>query len=250
MPQLWAGWPLLLRLPQTSHGQLSLQQWRKWKQRSQRQSQWWWWWQKLRVVPPGPSDPPTKPFWGKTFHWCAKCCRWSTTHSTNTHVGQGKDGAPDPSAQLALDPFAWQPLAWLADFASATAHESWDLFGTHLVHLLVGCFVTLVFLYAPLILFAIWETLSPFGWAVVGPLLWLVLLALILGMKWVCPPTPPDPEPIGTLRRVAPTIWNMHITSLILLICASGDISLVKPPMSTCRPLDVTSRTSTIRHPR
>ena len=77
---------------------------------------------------------------GKTFHWCAKCRRWSTTHSTNTHVGQSKDGGTDPAAQLALDPLAWQPSAWLADVAVSTAQDSWDLFGAHFVPLLVGCF--------------------------------------------------------------------------------------------------------------
>ena len=144
---------------------------------------------------------------GKTFQWCAKCRHWSTTHSTNKHVGLSKDGGTYPAAQLALDPLAWQPSAWLADVAVSTAHDSWDLFSAHFVPLLVGCYLTPVPFCVPLVVVPFWR-ISPFGWTIAGPLLWVILLALALGMKWVCPPPPPDPELY--LHHTTPTMCNMH----------------------------------------
>ena len=37
---------------------------------------------------PASGEPQTKDSNGRTFHWCAKCKRWSTTHSTDTHVSK------------------------------------------------------------------------------------------------------------------------------------------------------------------
>ena len=99
-----------------------------------------------------------------------KCRCWSTTHSTNTHVSQIKDGGTDPAAQLALEPLAWQPSACLADVAVSTAQDSWDLFGAHFVPLLVGCFVTLVFLCVHPVVVAFWRMISSFGWTIAGTL--------------------------------------------------------------------------------
>ena len=75
------------------------------------------------------------------------------------------------SEALALDPLAQQSLVWLADSAVATAPNSWDLFGAHLIPFLVARFVTLVFLYVAQVLFALWTLISPFGWTIAGPLL-------------------------------------------------------------------------------
>lgn len=36
-------------------------------------------------TPPGTNDNLTKKVNDKTWHWCAKCDRWSTTHGTNEH---------------------------------------------------------------------------------------------------------------------------------------------------------------------
>jgi len=49
--------------------------------------------------PPAPGAPTTQSVNGKTFYWCSKCNRWSTTHSTATH--RSNSGAPQqPQAAL------------------------------------------------------------------------------------------------------------------------------------------------------
>jgi hypothetical protein len=56
--------------------------------------------------PPGPNEPQTKKVKHRTFFWCDKCKRWSTSHGTEQHTK--KDAAnPAPSASLAIDPSVW-----------------------------------------------------------------------------------------------------------------------------------------------
>ena len=38
-------------------------------------------------TPPAAGAPPTKVHNGKSFTWCSKCHRWTTTHNTSTHTG-------------------------------------------------------------------------------------------------------------------------------------------------------------------
>lgn len=40
-----------------------------------------------KKVPPDQGEPETKTMRGKTWHWCAHCGRWSTTHGTKDHTG-------------------------------------------------------------------------------------------------------------------------------------------------------------------
>lgn len=65
-----------------------------------------------RSTPPAAGAPTTKKTETHTFHWCATCKRWSTTHSTETHTG----GKPTPSngapaamnaSALVQDPSVW-----------------------------------------------------------------------------------------------------------------------------------------------
>ena len=41
---------------------------------------------------PASGEPETKEVKGRTFRWCAKCRRWSTTHCTATHVTKSGGG--------------------------------------------------------------------------------------------------------------------------------------------------------------
>jgi Zinc knuckle len=52
-----------------------------------------------RTTPPPSDSLTTKTHNGKTFNWCAKCHRWTTTHTTSTHTGQKPQ---PPSARLAF----------------------------------------------------------------------------------------------------------------------------------------------------
>ena len=67
-----------------------------------------------KTVAPQPGAPITKQHNNRTFNWCLKCKRWTTTHVTATHTG-GKatntNAAPDnrPSVNFSLvqDPSVW-----------------------------------------------------------------------------------------------------------------------------------------------
>ena len=68
-----------------------------------------------KATPPKEGEALTKRVKHNTFHWCAKCKRWTPTHNTVTHRGKpkgnnddGDDGEKEPSASLLeLDPSAW-----------------------------------------------------------------------------------------------------------------------------------------------
>ena len=44
-----------------------------------------------RFIAPNEGESETIVRNEKTFHWCAKCGRWTTTHCTATHVGKKND---------------------------------------------------------------------------------------------------------------------------------------------------------------
>jgi hypothetical protein len=60
--------------------------------------------------------PKTKAVGGKTFNWCAKCGRWTTTHDTSTHTGGVTSEKPEANLGLIESKTAWDdcndPSAW------------------------------------------------------------------------------------------------------------------------------------------
>ena len=67
-----------------------------------------------KTVAPQPGTPITKQHNNRTFNWCLKCKRWTTTHVTATHTG-GKaantnavpDNRPSVNFSLIQDPSVW-----------------------------------------------------------------------------------------------------------------------------------------------
>jgi len=53
----------------------------------------------MKLSPPT-GTPETKEVNGKTWHWCEKCTRWSTTHGTSTHKSKAEGGTPAPAAAI------------------------------------------------------------------------------------------------------------------------------------------------------
>jgi hypothetical protein len=127
-------------------------------------------------TPPAAGDPTTKEMHGKPFHWCAKCKRWTTTHSTASHTGQPRNTA---AANHALIPDA---SAWYVNIGMDTVLDDiWDLFIPSWVAVLIG------FLMAHFPVFAalraarsaaafIWEH----NYSLLAPLLWFCMVFLIL----------------------------------------------------------------------
>ena len=71
-----------------------------------------------KKVAPAAGTPTTKSVNGKTFNWCAKCSRWTTTHATSTHTGGAAvkaEAAAPTEANLVESKTAWDvvdPSAW------------------------------------------------------------------------------------------------------------------------------------------
>ena len=62
-----------------------------------------------KFTPPGEGEAMTKKVKENVFNWCAKCKRWTTTHTTITHTsGKKNEGGKQAHASLLeLDPSAW-----------------------------------------------------------------------------------------------------------------------------------------------
>ena len=114
-------------------------------------------------TPPGPNDPSTKIVKGKSFHWCAKCVRWSITHDTATH--RGKESDATPQVNLAVD-----PSAWLFDFSLLSC------LGT----MLQWIFKCILFFFLEPHFIRIYNVLSTLDWKPsltwCAPLLWSLLV--------------------------------------------------------------------------
>ena len=62
-----------------------------------------------KLIPPREGEAITKTVKNNVFHWCAKCKRWTTTHTTATYMGKRKkeDESQPTASLLELDPSAW-----------------------------------------------------------------------------------------------------------------------------------------------
>lgn len=60
-------------------------------------------------TPPAANAPQQKSMHGKTFHWCGKCKRWTTSHGTDQHVGKQEGESVPKQANLSMirDFAAW-----------------------------------------------------------------------------------------------------------------------------------------------
>ena len=78
-----------------------------------------------RTVPPPPGTAMSKKVKDKTFNWCDKCRRWTTTHSTATHTGQRNTSTNQSPAQANLTSFSVSdPSVWMFDFHEPTNDKS------------------------------------------------------------------------------------------------------------------------------
>ena len=76
------------------------------------------------LVPPVSSQPQTKKQDGHSWHWCAKCSHWSTTHGTQGHISSKPKEDKPPQANALFDHHAWH-IAQL--MSSQTLHQLFTL---------------------------------------------------------------------------------------------------------------------------
>ena len=78
--------------------------------------------QSWRTAPPPPGTANSKKVKDKTFSWCDKCRRWTTTHTTATHTGERRKAPGEVSADQAQPPqvnltmLEPDPSVWLTEF--------------------------------------------------------------------------------------------------------------------------------------
>jgi Zinc knuckle len=71
-------------------------------------------------VPPGPNQSETKNQLGKTFHWCATCKRWTTSHGTAQHRGkqntdEGQTTTTKVNFSVVENYAAWHCTTWVPE---------------------------------------------------------------------------------------------------------------------------------------
>ena len=102
----------------------------------------------------------------RDFNWCARCNRWTTTHSTSTHKNKGSN--PDRTylaaagASVSLDDWPCAFPCMLGDdsrfITTGLFPNLWDILGSHLP----ASFLMSVFFNG------LWVSLAPALWLVVG----------------------------------------------------------------------------------
>jgi transposase InsO family protein len=152
-----------------------------------------------KQVPPPDGTPNTKSVNGKTFKWCAKCGRWTTSHDTVSHAGPTR--VAEANLGLVENETAWDvrdPSAWHVGFNdSFSLQDVWGFLGPYIKLLQFG----LLFHFSPIFFdflvnilstlgMAMWEQ----GYSVVAPLVWLIGLLVTLGLG-LLPFQDDNPEP-------------------------------------------------------
>ena len=166
---------------------------------------------------PAPGQSESKTMNGRTFEWCGKCSRWSTTHNTASHTGksrtEGSNGQAVGHLSLCPDPSAWlmmeepEPCPWM----------SW------LSLLMGGTFVSLLVMFAfqaldsemmeqsqvHLSVVGLIELFQSHAW-VLAPLGWMVAILISLWRPKAKPP--PNKSRKTRRQRRAEERWSRKAT--------------------------------------
>ena len=78
-----------------------------------------------KLIPPSEGEASVKRVGENTFNWCAKCKRWTTTHSTATHTGKSKSESRSPEASASLLEF--DPSVWCMSFDDHSEVETREM---------------------------------------------------------------------------------------------------------------------------
>ena len=176
--------------------------------------------------PPDPGAPQTKTVKGKVFNWCEKCNRWSTTHSTSTHIGKDKNDTAQAN-HVTWDPAVWytpvptQAASWTTlgrdimrntfSFASQNNFK-WILYLGSAVMSLVLCGLTSWFIVSqPRPSPTSWATSWEFLGALLAPLGWLIVI-WYLGQMGELDPTQSNTRHLmhSQRRSLSPSMYRRY----------------------------------------
>ena len=152
---------------------------------------------------PGASNSVTKD--GKTFFWCGKCGRWTTTHDTAKHTGKR-----EPTAAVASTSLVPDPSVWCTEIAKDPV---WRMLLPYIVTLFLGYFAASIF--PIVVLFVeqhgnsilqftiislrdILRSVVAYHCAIPSVLLWAVLYVLVLYVGCMTP----GPEDSSGQRKI------------------------------------------------
>ena len=201
-----------------------------------------------RSTPPPPGSSTTKKTDTHTFHWCANCKRWTTTHTTETHTGGKSRSRNDNSGtssaamiSLVQDPSVWTTDNDVRPSMSDILFIIWNLplFLKILVLLSFGPLLPTLVTMASSSAAVITNCVAHIDWksiveltlkygqvifnffqihyqALLAPLLWTTLPSAILWHRLVPSPKPPPApdEPIVKLRhhrRLCQRLTRIHL---------------------------------------
>jgi hypothetical protein len=145
-----------------------------------------------KTTAPGVNEPHERTKKGRKFCWCEKCKRWTTSHTTATHI---KKGDTNPAANLVPDfgIFAWH-TPFVSNSEASEAHSgpiSLTIFVSGIVAGVSDVFPC-SWLFTCFTLGTSWINMY---WPMVLPvLLWLGLLVVTILVPWLATPEP-DPDP-------------------------------------------------------
>jgi Reverse transcriptase (RNA-dependent DNA polymerase)/Zinc knuckle len=151
-------------------------------------------------VPPEPNQPKTKVEHGKTFHWCATCKRWSTSHGTDQHRGkpdQGNDVPTKVNFSLVENYAAWN-CKFLPPKSNMVAPNETKNFVTSM---LTSIFITLGLMDIVLCYTQVLVALHTVGFGILAPLVWIASLALFFHYQPILAVPPPAPDPPAFNRK-------------------------------------------------
>jgi Reverse transcriptase (RNA-dependent DNA polymerase)/GAG-pre-integrase domain/Zinc knuckle len=164
-------------------------------------------------VAPAAGESQTKTMHGKTFHWCATCKRWTTSHKTSEHKSKTTNAitattTPNVSLMATSTNFA----AWHVCFDCESVdgkkedfqgkeNEWLDMINTFISKCIFLPVLTLItFLFgiamATIVTGAIGGVINVIGYGVIAPLFWIatmLLFAYLQPILSILPP--PDPPP-------------------------------------------------------
>jgi hypothetical protein len=145
-----------------------------------------------KTTPPGVSEPHERTEKGRKFYWCEKCKRWTTSHTTATHI---KKGDTTPAANLVPDfgNFAWHaPFPSHYDASGAPTSPIWltiimSCIAAGVSHVYPGSWLSGCLSFGISWILMHWPMVLPV-------LLWLGLLVVAVLVPWLATPEP-DPDP-------------------------------------------------------
>ena len=170
-----------------------------------------------KKVAPVDGTPTTKVVNGKTFKWCAKCVRWTTSHDTASHTGKKPDDdKTEANLGLVETSTAWDindPSAWHVGINDTVLWQDiWDTFGPYIKLLQFGLLFTFSPVFLEFVITVVWatgQTMWDQGVNIVTPVVWLLglIATLWLGML----PLPTDNrEPRWQRRKRQQDVKRQH----------------------------------------